>query len=163
MLHIHLVAFGKCREPYLREACGEYEKRLRPYCRLETTQLTPTPLPERPSPAQVRAALEAEARLALAAIPSQAIAAALCVEGGQLSSEGFSRWLEEAALRGGRVCFLIGSAHGLDESLKRRAALRLSLSEMTFPHQLARVMLLEQIYRGFQISGGGKYHKQMLE
>ncbi len=159
MLHVKLIVFGKCKEPYLREACREYEKRLGGYCRLETAELQPAALPENPGQAQIAAALAAEEKLAFAALPPQARLAALCVEGIALSSEQFSAWLEEAAMQSGNVALLIGSSFGLSEALKRQAALRLSLSAMTFPHQLARVMLLEQIYRALQIAAGGKYHK----
>lgn len=162
MLHLHLIAFGKCKEPYLREACREYEKRLAPYCRLETVELAPAPLPEDPGPALVAAALakeEALALAALAALPPRARLAALCVEGRPLGSEQFSLWLEEAAMRGGSAALLLGSSYGMSEALKARAELRLSLSAMTFPHQLARVMLLEQLYRAMTIHAGGKYHK----
>ena len=159
MLHLRLIVFGKCKEPYLREACREYEKRLAPFCKLETLELSPAALPEDPNPAQIAAALASEEKLALASLPSPTRLAALCVEGKPLSSEQFSRWLEEAAMRGGSAVLLIGSSYGMSETLKSRAELRLSLSAMTFPHQLARVMLLEQVYRAMTIRAGGKYHK----
>ena len=155
MRRVKLICFGKLKEPHWRAACVEYEKRLGPYCRLETIELSPVPLPEDPSPAQVAAALEKEAALAQQKLPKGAALAALCVEGKQLSSEGFAAWLEQQ----GETALLIGSSHGLAGQLKQQAQLKLSLSEMTFPHQLARVMLLEQIYRASQIQTGGKYHK----
>jgi 23S rRNA (pseudouridine1915-N3)-methyltransferase len=159
LLHIKLIAFGKCKEAYLREACGEYEKRLGAFARLEVVELPPAPLPDAPSPAQIAAALAAEEKAARAALPPQARVAALCIEGRALSSEQFSAWLEGAAMQGGSVALLLGSSFGMSETLKQQAELRLSLSAMTFPHQLARVLLLEQIYRAMQISAGGKYHK----
>ena len=141
---IKLILFGKLKEPYLREACAEYEKRLGAYCKLETIEL----LPQR--------TLDEEAALALSKISSRASVAALCIEGKHMSSEQFAAWL---AQQPNEIVLLIGSSHGMSETLKARANLRLSMSAMTFPHQLARVMALEQLYRAFQINTGGKYHK----
>ena len=155
MRHIKLICFGKLKEPYWRAACAEYEKRLRPWCKLETTELNPVPLPDNPSQAQIEQALAAEAQLAQAKIPKGAALAALCVEGEHLSSGEFAAWLEGQS----ETVLLIGSSFGLHESIKKQAQLQLSLSDMTFPHQLARVNLLEQIYRASQIQTGGKYHK----
>lgn len=150
MRTIKLVVFGKLKEPYLREACLEYEKRLGAYCKLEVIELAP--VENKP----VAQALALEAKLALSKINKQASVVALCVEGRQMSSEQFAAWMEEQP---SEVVLVIGSSHGLGEELKARAGLKLSLSAMTFPHQLARVMMLEQVYRAFQINAGGKYHK----
>jgi len=155
MRHVKLILFGKLRETYLQQACAEYEKRLGAYCRLETIELPPAVLPDKPSTAQIAQALAAEAKLAGEKIIKTAAVAALCVEGRQMSSEQFAAWLESQS----EVTFLIGSSFGLGEGLKTQAQLKLSFSAMTFPHQLARVMLLEQIYRASQIQTGGKYHK----
>jgi len=156
MLHIKLIAFGRLKESHWRLACAEYEERLGAYCKLETIELAPIPLPEKPSPAQIEQALAGEAKSAGAKILKKASVVALCVEGRQLSSEQFAAWI---GTQPNEITFLVGSSFGLDESLKAKAALRLSMSEMTFPHQLARVMLLEQIYRALNLSHGGKYHK----
>lgn len=159
-MQVQLICMGKLKERYWQEACREYEKRLQKFCKLQIRELNPQPLPEKPSQAAIDAALEAEGRLILEQIPAGSRVIALCIEGKQLSSEAFSADLTEAAVSGeGRLCLLIGSSHGLAERVKQRAGLRLSLSGMTFPHQLARVMLLEQLYRAFMIAGGGKYHK----
>ena len=155
MRRIKLICFGKLKEPWLRAACAEYEKRLQPFCKLETIELNPAPLPDNPSQAQIEQALAQEAQLAQAKIPKNASVAALCVEGRQLSSEQFAAWIESQS----EIALLIGSSFGLSEALKTQAQLKLSLSHMTFPHQLARVTLLEQIYRASQIQTGGKYHK----
>jgi len=155
MRRVKLICFGKLKEPYWRAACAEYEKRLRPYCKLEIIELQPVALPDEPSAAQIEQALSAEAKLALGKIPNEAAVAALCVEGRQMPSGQFAAWLEGQS----EVVLLIGSSFGLGEALKAQAQLKLSLSEMTFPHQLARVMLLEQLYRASQIQSGGKYHK----
>ena len=156
MLHIKLVVFGKLKEAYLRQACAEYEKRLGAYCKLETIELTPAPLPEKPTPAQIEQALAAEAKSAGEKILKNASVVALCVEGRQMSSEQFAAWI---GTQPNAITILAGSSFGLDDFLKAKADLRLSMSEMTFPHQLARVMLLEQLYRALNLNHGGKYHK----
>ena len=156
MRHVKILPFGKLKEPYLRQACAEYEKRLGTYCKLESVELPPAALPDMPTAAQIEQALSAEAKLAREKIVKGACVIALCVEGRQMSSEQFAAWIDAQP---NEIAILIGSSEGMDEELKARANLRLSLSAMTFPHQLARVMLLEQLYRAFQINTGGKYHK----
>ncbi len=159
MQTIQILALGKCKEGYLREACREYEKRLSRYCRLQITELEPAALSQNPSEKEIAAALEKEGAELLKRAKGYCIA--MCIEGKQLTSPGLAEKLEQAAQGGdsGAVTFLIGSSYGLAPAAKQRAQLRLSMSAMTFPHQLARVMLLEQIYRGYQILAGTKYHK----
>lgn len=159
MQTIQILALGKCKEGYLREACREYEKRLSRYCRLQITELEPAALSQNPSEKEIAAALEKEGEELLKRAKGYCIA--MCIEGKQLASPGLAEKLEQAAQGGdsGAVTFLIGSSYGLAPAVKQRAQLRLSMSAMTFPHQLARVMLLEQIYRGYQILAGTKYHK----
>ena len=159
MQTIQILALGKCKEGYLREACREYEKRLSRYCRLQITELEPAALTQNPSVKEISAALEKEGEELLKRAKGYCIA--MCIEGKQLTSPGLAEKLEQAAQGGdsGAVTFLIGSSYGLAPAVKQRAQLRLSMSAMTFPHQLARVMLLEQIYRGYQILAGTKYHK----
>lgn len=159
MQTIQILALGKCKEGYLREACREYEKRLSRYCRLQITELEPAALSQNPSEKEIVAALEKEGAELLKRAKGYCIA--MCIEGKQLTSPGLAEKLEQAAQGGdsGAVTFLIGSSYGLAPAVKQRAQLRLSMSAMTFPHQLARVMLLEQIYRGYQILAGTKYHK----
>lgn len=159
MLKCNVICIGKLKEEYWRAACAEYEKRLRPFCRFSVMELAESRLPEKPSEAEIRSALEAEADRILAAAGTSALIA-LCIEGEPVSSEGLAEKLNHAAVRGvSEISFVIGSSCGLAERVKRRAELRLSMSAMTFPHQLARVMLFEQIYRAFQINSNGKYHK----
>ena len=159
-MNITVVCLGKLKEQYLKAACDEYLKRLGAFCRCRVIELTPVRLPDDPSAAQIKAVLAQEAALIKEKIPKGAAVFALCIEGKTLSSEQFSEQLQKAAVTGGAdVFFIIGSSFGLDEDLKKEAQFRLSMSPMTFPHQLARVMLLEQIYRAFQIASGGKYHK----
>ena len=152
MLSIRLICVGKLKEKFYLEACREYEKRLGTLCRLEILQLDEEP--DRPG------ALAKEAEKIRAAIPPGSYVTAMCIEGEAMSSEGLADRLRRLQNSGvSRLCILIGSSRGLDEGLKGEADLRLSMSPMTFPHHLARVMLLEQIYRAYQIQQGTKYHK----
>lgn len=160
MMNVRIIAPGRLKEAYLRDACAEYQKRLQAFCRLEIVELPAQKLPNDPSAAQIAQALEKEAADVVRAIPSGARVYALCIEGRPLSSEQLSADLAQAAVDGsGTVAFVIGSSYGLSPEVKRLSHVRLSMSAMTFPHQLARVMLLEQLYRAFQIMQGGKYHK----
>lgn len=160
MLSVRLICVGKLKERFYREACAEYEKRLKGYCRLEVIELTEQRLPERPSQAQLAAALQKEADAIRAKIPAGSAVIAMCIEGGPLSSEQLADtlggWMNSGT---SHISVLIGGSCGLDEALKRSAQLRLSMSPMTFPHHLARVMVLEQLYRALNIAAGGKYHK----
>lgn len=159
MQTIQIIALGKCKESYLREACREYEKRLSRFCRLQIVELEPAVLPQNPSEKEIAAALEKEGAELLRRIKGYIVA--MCIEGKMLDSPGLAQKISMAASGGenGAVTFLIGSSYGLSPAVKQRADFRLSMSPMTFPHQLARVMLLEQIYRSYQITYGAKYHK----
>ena len=159
MIRVKLITLGKLKEKYLREAAEEYIKRLSRYCTLEIVELQPKALPEDPSAEQISAALNAEAELIEKQLPKGGTVVALCVEGKQQPSEKMAELIERSALSGGSISFIIGSSFGMAERIKNSADVRLSMSQMTFPHQLARVMLLEQIYRGFKISEGSVYHK----
>lgn len=160
MMKIRLIVMDKCRQSFYLQAAAEYQKRLSRYCRLEVTELNPVRLADRPSLQQVEAALQKEAELIRKVLPEQTVPVVLCVEGKQQTSEQFSRWLcRQRNFGGGDVSFVIGSSHGLADSVKEAAAQKLSFSQMTFPHELARVVLLEQIYRAFKIDEGSPYHK----
>ena len=159
MIKITVIALASLKEKYLRDASAEYSKRLGAYCNLKIIELDPVRLPEKPSAAEIDSALSREAELILKKIPAGDFIVPLCIEGKQLSSEEFSGVIEEKMNIGRGVTFIIGSSCGLSESIKHRADLKLSFSKMTFPHQLFRVMLLEQIYRAFKICSGGAYHK----
>lgn len=160
MINVNIICVGKLKEDYLRSACAEYQKRLGAFCRLNIIELTPARLPENPNESQIASALADEGERILAKISNSDAVFAMCVEGKMLSSEALSAEIDKLGVSGfGTVCFVIGGSHGLDGKVKSRAKYRLSMSPMTFPHQLARVMLLEQIYRSFMISSGGKYHK----
>ncbi len=159
MIRVKIIALGKLKEAYLRDAVQEYEKRLRGYANFEFIELSPKSLPDNPSEAEILAALEKEADMILKAVPKGSLTVAMCIEGKQYSSEELAEALEKAATNSGSITFIIGSSYGLSDTVKKAADLKMSMSRMTFPHQLARVMLLEQIYRGFKINEGSAYHK----
>lgn len=161
MQSVTLIVLGKLNADYYAKAAAEYAKRLSAFCRLQVVELPEETISEKnASPAVIEKALEKEAKAILAAVPKGSAIAALCIEGKQKTSEELAAFFAEKALSGaGDVAFVIGSSHGLAPCVKQAAALRLSMSRMTFPHQLARVMLLEQIYRAFSINAGIKYHK----
>ena len=160
MLRVHIVHVGTVKEKYLTDAIGEYEKRLSAYCTLDNISIKEERLPDKPSEAEIAAALMREGERILGAIPPRAFSIALCVEGKQLTSEKFSEKLSALANDGfSDIYLIIGGSDGLSVAVKRACHMRLSISEMTFPHQLMRVILLEQLYRAFNIASGGKYHK----
>lgn len=159
MQRITVLCVGKLKEKFYADAAAEYCKRLSRYCKIEVTELPETRLPEDPSPAEIKRALAAEANAIRQKLEGGAVVA-MCIEGQTCSSEALSKKLAAFALEGkSKMTFLIGGSFGLDETLKKQADWRLSMSPMTFPHHLARVMLLEQIYRACQIAEGTRYHK----
>jgi 23S rRNA (pseudouridine1915-N3)-methyltransferase len=160
MMNITVIALGRMKESYMRDFAAEYEKRLQTMCKLNIIELAPCALPENPSQKQIDSALEDEAKRITAKIPPQSSVISLCIEGRQKSSEELAKMLESAAVNGASsITFIIGSSFGLSEKIKISSDERISMSKMTFPHQLARVMLLEQLYRAFSINNNGKYHK----
>ena len=160
MLSVTLICVGKLKEPYFAAAFEEYRKRLGAYCRFSLVEIAEQRLPDAPSEKELAAALEREAAEIEKRIPAGATVTALCVEGTQLSSPAFARKLADWQNAGrSQLCFIVGGSCGLAPRVKQRADLRLSVSEMTFPHHLFRVMLAEQLYRALNILDGGKYHK----
>ena len=160
MLSVHLICVGKLKEKFYLDACAEYMKRLSPYCKLTLTELPEVKLPQDPSPGEIAAALSKEADAIRAKLPPNSSLVALCVEGKERSSPELARLIrdwEQTAAR--HLVFLIGGSYGLHPSIKAEAWVQLSMSPMTFPHHLARVMVLEQIYRAFKINEGSNYHK----
>ena len=158
MLDVKIVCIGKLKEKYWRDAVAEYTKRLSAFCRFTVVELNEARLPQDPNEAQIEKALEEEAKAVTAAV-GRSTAYALCIEGKMLSSEQLASEVHLAAVNGSSsLAFIIGSSHGLHETVKRLGK-RISMSPMTFPHQLARVMLCEQLYRAFSIQAGTKYHK----
>ncbi len=159
MIKVNLITLGKLKEKYLVSACEEYKKRLKGYCNLEIIEIEPVRLPDKPSQGEIEKALLKEAEIISSKIPQGGAVFAMCIEGKQLSSEQLAEKIQSSSNMGQSLTFIIGSSHGLSEEIKKRADVRLSVSAMTFPHQLFRVMLLEQIYRGFKINEGSAYHK----
>lgn len=160
MLSVKLICVGKMRERFYIDAFAEYAKRLQAYCKFECVELAEQRLSDAPSQKEISAALDREATEIIKTIPNDAYTVAMCVEGKQMKSEGLASLVVAREGSGKpRLCFIVGGSFGLDERVKARADMRLSMSEMTFPHHLARVMLAEQIYRAFKINEGSRYHK----
>lgn len=157
---VTIISVGKIKEDYLKAACAEYEKRLSGYCRFVSETVEPERLPDIPSDAEINAALEKEGEKILSKLPRSAYRVAMCVEGEEKSSMQLASLMEKLAVNGyGSTVFMIGGSYGLSEKVKRASNARLSLSKMTFPHQLLRVMLTEQIYRSYTIINNNRYHK----
>ncbi|MBQ6625079.1 MAG: 23S rRNA (pseudouridine(1915)-N(3))-methyltransferase RlmH [Clostridia bacterium] len=160
MINITLIVLGKLKEKYLTMACDEYIKRLSALCKLNIIELSPVSLPDNPNETQIEQALENESKDISSKIPKNSKIVTMCIEGKGMSSKKFSEYFDNLALLGNsNITFIIGSSYGLSSKIKNMSDLKLSMSEMTFPHQLARVMLLEQIYRALMISSGRKYDK----
>lgn len=160
MLEITLIAMGKLKERFYLDAAAEYEKRLKGYCQFRLLELPEVRLPDSPSPAEISSGLEKEADLILSKIPKGSWFCVLTPEGKQLGSEALADKLHSIKVSGkSSICFLIGSSFGIAQRVKDKADFKLSMSPMTFPHHLARIMVLEQIYRAEAIQAGSKYHK----
>ena len=159
MLNITFITVGNLKESYLREALGEYVKRMSAFCRPNIVELKEVKVPDSPSEVEINAALSAEAEKILASIPPRAYKIAMCVEGKQLASEELASTIDKASMEHSDICFIIGSSHGLAPEVKSACNMRLSVSKLTFPHQLMRVILAEAVYRAFTIIKGTKYHK----
>ncbi len=159
-MNINFIAMGKLKESYYREACAEYIKRLGAFAATKVYEPAPIDLPQNPNTTQIDKALEQEAARIRENIKPQSFTVAMCIEGKTLSSEQLADKLQNIANRGiSTVNFVVGSSFGLSEEFKRSADLRISMSPMTFPHSLARVMLIEQVYRAYSIINNSKYHK----
>ncbi len=158
-MRITLITVGNIKEDYLRAAYADYCRRLRTLAELSEVELREERITDEDNPAAVRAALAAEGERILARIPQGAYTVALCVEGKEMPSEALAAHLGEASAHSGKLCLIIGSSHGLDPAVKARADLRLSVSALTFPHQLMRVMTAEILYRSCAILAGKRYHK----
>ena len=159
MIKCKIIALGSLKEKFFKEACAEYQKRLSRFCDLEICEIEPVRLPDAPSMGEIENALKKEADQIIKKIPQNAKVIALCVEGKEMPSEKLAAKIDEISAMGQGICFIIGSSYGLSNDVKKMADLRLSLSQMTFPNKLFRVMLLEQLYRGFMINQGSQYHK----
>ena len=160
MPEITLITIGKLKEKFYISAAQEYAKRLSGYCKFTLLELPECRLPEAPSPAEIAAGLEKEAEEVFTKIPKGAWFCVFTPEGKELSSEAFAQKMAQVKLSGkSSLCFLIGSSFGMAPRVKERADFRLSMGPMTFPHHLARIMVLEQLYRAEAIQAGSRYHK----
>ena len=160
MIRMTVLAVGNLKESYWREAAGEYQKRLSRFCRLELKQVAEERAPESLSPAQEQQVMEKEGERLLRAVAENAFVIALTVDGRRLSSPELAEFVQARMTEGkSHICWIIGGSLGLSPAVRRRADYCLSLSELTMPHQLCRVFLLEQIYRVFKILAGETYHK----
>lgn len=159
MTHLTIISVGTLKEDYLKDAVSEYKKRLSQYARVEEINIKEEAIKNEDSPAEISRALDTEAEKIISAIPKDSYKIALCVEGKQFDSPALAKIISEANDAIGKITLVIGSSHGLSEKVKSECKLRLSISKMTFPHQLMRVILLESLYRSFTIIAGKKYHK----
>ena len=160
MLSVHLICVGKLKEKFYREAVEEYAKRLNGYCKLNLVEIPEIKLSQDPSLGEIQAALDKEGDAIRAKIPQGSSIVAMCVEGKTRSSEELAQMVSAWSMNSAKhLVFVIGGSYGLHPSIKAEAWERLSMSPMTFPHHLARVMVLEQIYRAFKINEGSSYHK----
>ena len=160
MFDITLIVMGKLKGKFYLSAAEEYTKRLKGFCNFHLIELPECRLPENPSPGEIAAGLDKEAQAILSKVPKSAWFCIFTPEGKALSSEGFADKLKEVKLSGkSNACFLIGSSFGISDTVKNQADFKLSMGAMTFPHHLARIMVLEQIYRAEAIQAGSKYHK----
>ena len=160
MININFIVLGKLKEKYMKDFSAEYEKRLSGYCKLTVTELEPVKLSDNPSEQEIKNALAKETQMIKAKIPKNSFVFSMCIEGKQMSSEELSKKLEDIALTGkNNITFIIGSSFGLSDEIKQMSDYKFSMSKMTFPHKLARIMLIEQVYRALSITNNAKYHK----
>ena len=159
-MNIRIACVGKLKERYWRDACSEYEKRLQRYCSISICEVPDESTPDEISDRQREQILAKEGERLLRRIPSDSYCIALAIEGKRFDSEGFSQLLKQKMDHGvSDITFVIGGSLGLSDEVLKRANLKLSFSDFTFPHQLMRVILLEQVYRGFRIMKNEPYHK----
>ncbi len=159
MTQITIITVGTLKEDYLKDAVTEYKKRLSQYARVDEINIKEEPIHNEDSESQIARALDTEAEKILAAMPKDSYKIALCVEGSQFDSPALASLLNEAVDASGKISLVIGSSHGLSQKVKSACKTRLSVSKMTFPHQLMRVILMEALYRSFTIIAGKRYHK----
>lgn len=160
MLTIKILCVGNLKENYLKESFLEYQKRLSSFCRFEVKEISEYKVSSNPTESEINLAINNEGEKLFSYLNKSNYVISLCIDGKEFSSEDLSRHIQNIAINGkSTIIFIIGGSFGLSQKVKNRSDLKFSMSKLTFPHQLARVMLAEQIYRAFQISSGGKYHK----
>ncbi|MGN0522169.1 MAG: 23S rRNA (pseudouridine(1915)-N(3))-methyltransferase RlmH [Eubacterium sp.] len=158
-MNVTVIAVGNLKEKYFRDCCAEYEKRLGAFCKINIIEVNEERSGDNPSPAEINSVIEKEGERIAKKIPKGAVVIPLCIEGKEYSSPDFSRLIEKISFDASSLCFVIGGSFGLSDTVKKLGKYSLSFGKMTLPHQLARVVLLEQIYRAFSISNNSKYHK----
>ena len=158
-MNITVICVGKLKEKYLKEAVSEYSKRLSRFVKLEIIELPDCKIPDNASPAQEADVLEKEGDMILSKIKQNSYIVAMCIEGNQLSSTEFAKKLENISMQSSNIVFIIGGSLGLSDKVKKTASMHLSFGKITLPHQLMRVILLEQVYRGYKINNNETYHK----
>ena len=156
---INIICVGKIKEDYFSKAAAEFEKRLSRFCSINVIQIPDKSIPDNPSPAECSAVLNTEGEQILKKIGKSDIVIAMCIEGKNLSSEEFAAKLSDFQMQSSTIDFVVGGSLGLSDEVKKRADFKLSMSKMTFPHRIARLMLEEQIYRAFKILSNETYHK----
>lgn len=159
MANLTIITVGTLKEDYLKDAIGEYKKRLSQYARVDEINIKEEKISNENDSSEIRRALDKESEKILAAVPKGASIIALCVEGKQYDSVGLARLIGTLNDETGKIALIIGSSHGLSDNVKRAASVKLSFSQLTFPHQLMRVILFEALYRSFTILAGKAYHK----
>lgn len=159
MMNVTVLAVGKLKESYLRDGCGEYVKRLSAYAKVNVVEINEEKCSDNPSDSEIQNVIKKEGERIIKKIPKGAVVIPLCIEGKEYDSREFSALLENISLSSSHICFVIGGSFGLDDEVKALGKIKLSFGRMTLPHQLARMVLLEQIYRAFSISNNSKYHK----
>ena len=160
MMNVNIICIGNLKEEWWRSACAEYAKRLSAFCKFSIIELSETRIAKSPTAGDIAKVLEDEGERILAKCRPGDLVMAMCIEGKIISSEEFAADFASAALNGkSTIDIIIGGSYGLSPAVKQRADMKLSMGRMTFPHQLARVMLCEQIYRAFSINSGSQYHK----
>ncbi len=159
MINVTMIAVGKLKESYLRDGCAEYIKRLSAYSKTNVIEIAEEKCGDNPSPAEIKTVLEKEGERIISKIPKGAAVIPLCIEGTEYDSPSFSKLIEKISQTNSHICFIIGGSFGLSPEVKSLAKTKLSFGKMTLPHQLARLVLLEQVYRAFSISNNSKYHK----
>ena len=159
MVNIAIISVGTLKEKYLTEAVAEYKKRLSQFARVDEINIKEEKINNEEDRAEIERALDSEAEKIIAAIPKDSMKIALCVEGKSYDSPALAKLIGKMVDEKGKITLIIGSSHGLSEKVKRECQTRLSVSALTFPHQLMRVILMEALYRSFTILAGKKYHK----
>lgn len=159
MINLTVIAVGKLKEKYLRDGCSEYIKRLGAFSKVNIIEIDEEKVGDNPSSAQINSVIQKEGQRIIKKIPKSSAVITLCIEGKEYSSPDFSKMIENISMQNSNICFIIGGSFGLSDEVKALSSSKLSFGKMTLPHQLARMVLLEQIYRAFSILNNSKYHK----